>query len=80
MKQWKQIMLYNWKISGVDGNGNSWTTKGSITSNESFLEVVDEAIRQSFTKLTKGLAVYGNPGVGCVGPYKILDFAIGRAR
>jgi len=29
------------------------------------------AMKQAFQQLTDGKAVFGNPGVGCVGPYHI---------
>jgi hypothetical protein len=36
----------------------------------------DEALHASFEALTHGKAEYGNPGKGCVGPYKITKLLI----
>ena len=33
-------------------------------------------MRSSFMKLTRGQAVFGNPGIGCSGPYHVTKFTI----
>lgn len=65
---------YKFKIEGIDANNNTWTTTGTVTGD--FMECLTEACRQSFLCLTQGKAVFGSPGVGCRGPYKITNYEL----
>ena len=63
---------YRWSISGLDGNDNAFYTHGTVTCD--FPAIVNEALAQSFDQLTNGKAIFGMPGLGCKGPYKIMGF------
>ena len=68
---------YRFEIHGTAGNGQTWKTNGTVTDGDNdFMAVVDDAMRLSFNQLTGGKAVYGKPGVGCVGPYELQRIVI----
>lgn len=68
------MSLYRFTIEGTAGDGQSWTTSGPVSGD--FPKVLEDAMYASFEQLTKGKAVYGRPGVGCRGPYKIRTFTL----
>jgi hypothetical protein len=74
------MTTFIWGMTGLDGGGNRWDTGGSLQVSETmtFADVATEAQRQSFLQLTNGKATYGNPGVGCKGPYKTTSMTITR--
>lgn len=71
---------YQFMFEGTAADGQTWMTEGTVTvMNEGqFGRALDEAQSQSFLQLTRGKAVYGKPGVGCKGPYRINKFVINR--
>jgi len=68
--------LYDYTITGLDGNDNTWTVAGKVQVDE-FIAAPTFAMQDGFRKLTQGEAVYGQPGVGCRGPYKVTNMTIG---
>jgi hypothetical protein len=77
-------MKYKWTVEGTaarmigDGaEGQTWTTTGEIeTGALEFHNALTQVMRQSFQQLTKGNAIFGQPGVGCRGPYAITRYAL----
>lgn len=71
---------YRYEVSGTAAGGQTWTTKGHVDTEQEgeFSLVPDAVMRLSFAQLTKGLAVYGLPGVGCKGPYTFLRMLVER--
>jgi hypothetical protein len=65
---------YCYTIEGTDHSGNTWSTTGSVTGE--FMDCLSNAFRDSFMQLTRGKAIYGNPGVGCRGPYKVTRYLL----
>lgn len=62
-------MKYSYDIAGTAADGQTWETTGTVECE--FVAAYDRAMRASFAQLTGGKAVYGEPGKGCNGPYKI---------
>jgi len=73
-------MTYTYIIDGTAADGQTWTTTGSVetASEGQFPATVQLAMADSFQQLTQGKAVYGQPGVGCRGPYHIARLLIER--
>jgi hypothetical protein len=73
----QMIEMYKYKIEGQTGSGNTWTTEGTVEG-----DIADPAslhtnvMRSSFQQLTRGRAVFGNPGAACQGPYKITRYTV----
>lgn len=70
------IEAYRFKIEGLTGNGNTWTTEGTIEGDMADSSIHETAMRASFNALTNGRAVFGTPGAGCRGPYSITRFVL----
>lgn len=67
-------MIGYWKFTfeGTDSVGESWRTECEVAAERGDLEgAFINARHKSFRELTQGAAVYGKPGVGCKGPYRI---------
>lgn len=63
-----------WKFvfEGTDAAGNEWRTECDVTAERGDLEgAFINARHRSFRDLTGGNAIFGKPGVGCRGPYRI---------
>lgn len=71
-------MRYTYVINGTAAEGQTWVTSGLIEIEElgNFPDVPMLALKDSFLKLTHGNAVFGNPGLGCNGPYTITRMLI----
>lgn len=68
------IDTYSYIAEGIAHDGQTWTTKGTVVCE--FHESWDQAMLQSFLQLTEGKAVFGQPGVGCRGPFKFKRMEI----
>lgn len=68
---------YHFTFEGSGGDGQTWTTTGYIECE--FHEVFDFAHKETFQQLTDGKAIYGEPGVGCRGPYDVKRVVIRRS-
>lgn len=69
---------YNYELAGTASEGQTWKTSGVVTIDAlgRFPEVPEVAMIDTFGKLTKGKAVFGKPGIGCRGPYRITRLLI----
>lgn len=67
-------MISEYTIEGTNAGGQTWTTKGRVEAD--YPECLQAAMRDSFRQLTRGKAVFGQPGVGCRGPFKIIRFEL----
>ena len=71
------IARYNWSMSGTGAHDHTWETSGNTEINPGqFDTIMGTAMIETFEMLTQGKAVYGKPGVGCYGPYRIKRFLI----
>lgn len=70
-------MKYTYEVSGTAAGGQSWKTTGEIeTEPGDFVLALTQVMKLSFQQLTQGKAVFGNPGVGCRGPYSIKRYVL----
>jgi hypothetical protein len=68
---------YTYRINGTAAGGQTWETSGSIEALPGqFPAVCNQALSESFDKLTQGNAVFGFPGLGCQGPYVLTRLLI----
>lgn len=74
------MSTYRYTVEGRAAHGQTWHTEGDVTTAQegAFPGAVLDALRLSFEDLTGGKAVYGQPGVGCSGPYTITTLIIQR--
>lgn len=76
-EQWRStivIQKYDYRMDGTAADGQTWSTQGTVVCE--FGDALFNATRDSFRLLTDGRAVYGKPGVGCVGPYNVTRLSI----
>ena len=72
---------YTWNVWGTGSNQQSWKTSGVIAlAPSAFPSIFEVVMAETFKQLTHGKAVYGQPGVGCVGPYDIDGISIEQAK
>lgn len=67
-------MISKYTVEGTASDGQTWMTEGSV--NGDFPDCLEDAMRAAFQQLTGGKAVFGQPGIGCRGPYKIKRFEL----
>ena len=69
---------YKYEIHGSAAHGQTWGVTGVVETQEQgdFMLTPNLAMRDAFGQLTQGKAVYGHPGVGCVGPYRVTRMVI----
>ena len=74
------MINYFYKAEGEAADGQTWITSGNVFTEQegNFHEVPMMAMEDSFLQLTKGKAVFGFPGLGCRGPYKIMRLLLER--
>jgi len=70
------MITYTYEIEGSASGGQTWKTTGTVEGAGDFTGAVYDAIGDSFVQLTKGKAIYGRPGVGCSGPYRMTKMTI----
>ena len=65
------------KMTGTGADDQTWRVEDEIQvePNTDFADLCDKAGSHCFLKLVHGKAVFGQPGVGCAGPYKISTFS-----
>ena len=73
-----KVVRYSYEIKGKAANGQTWTVNGYLNTIKQgdFYLAPHMAIKDAFEKLTDGKAVYGQPGVGCNGPYEFTRLLI----
>ncbi len=76
------MITYSYRIEGTASEGQTWFVVGEVTAQTAgqFQQTVELAMRKSFMDLTNGEAVYGQPGKGCVGPYRVTKFVLEEKR
>lgn len=69
---------YSYMVEGTAADGQTWMVSGTVEMPHAgmFGHAVQDAMQQSFTHLTEGKAVYGEPGKGCNGPYSITRLVV----
>ena len=77
-REMTEIVTYFYAVEGSASGGQTWATDGTVdvVGRGEFLRAVSEAMCRSFATLTLGKAIYGQPGVGCTGPYRVTKFTI----
>lgn len=76
------MRCYHYRVHGIGGQGQTWAVTGIVEidcEKRSFAVVPQFVIENAFEKLTHGKAVYGSPGLGCVGPYRITRLLVEEA-
>jgi hypothetical protein len=61
-------------VEGTAADGQTYKCEGEVDG--TYPEICTTACVAAFKQLTGGKAVYGQPGVGCRGPYKITRFEL----
>lgn len=70
-------MIIKFIVSGTAAGGQSFECRGAIDNADwNDQDLLGRAMRDSFMQLTQGKAVFGKPGIGCRGPYKITRFEL----
>jgi hypothetical protein len=67
-------MKARYKVEGSAADGQTWTIEGNVSGE--LPDILTTAIHDSFGQLTGGKAVFGHPGLGCRGPYKVARFEL----
>ena len=71
--------MIGFKIIGSAANGQTFECCGKIDNADwTDHDLLGKAMLDSYHQLTSGKAVFGKPGVGCRGPYKIQCIALQR--
>lgn len=72
------MIEYHFEVDGTAADGQTWQTAGLVHINGAgdFHRALEQAQVQTFNQLTRGKAVYGHPGIGCRGPYRITKLTI----
>jgi hypothetical protein len=65
---------FRFTISGSGSGGATFQASGELHCE--FHDTFEQAMMEAFRQLTNGKAVYGNPGLGCNGPYDIRRVVI----
>lgn len=71
---------FSYKLTGIAAAGQTWEVEGEyeLHTPSAVPDMFLDILAQSFQALTHGKAVYGRPGLGCRGPYKIDTFVVTR--
>lgn len=67
-----EITTTKYTVEGTGANGQTWKCEGHVPMDIPDPECLTAVLRSSFNQLTGGKAIYGQPGVGCRGPYKFV--------
>jgi len=72
------MITYGYEVGGTAAGGQTWTVRGSVTvaSAGMFHQALELIQGEAFQKLANGKAVFGNPGIGCRGPYRYTRFVV----
>jgi hypothetical protein len=71
---------YQYTVSGLAADSQTWTITGEVSTirEGDFPNATIDALANAFQQLTQGKAIYGQPGVGCHGPYTIARLEVVR--
>ena len=68
---------YKYEVLGTANQGQTWSCTGRIRHETADIgETADKVVMETFMGLTNGKAVFGKPGLGCEGLYKITKFLL----
>jgi hypothetical protein len=69
---------FRYTVSGTARHDQTWTVNGTslMPSSGVISDMVDDIMHAVFTARTQGKAIYGKPGVGCEGPYRITKLVL----
>ena len=69
---------YRYEMHGAAADQQTWAVSGLIEKRNDgeFLDVPLQAAKDAFNQLTSGKAIFGLPGVGCRGPYRITKLTV----
>lgn len=69
---------YRYEMHGAAAEHQTWSCNGDVevANYGAFLDVPGLATKDAFEQLTQGKAIFGLPGVGCKGPYRITKLTI----
>lgn len=73
---------YQYRVSGTAAKGQTWTAAGQlepalwVPASGVWLELPRLVLGRAYEQLTAGKAVFGKPGLGCQGPYRITKLEI----
>ena len=69
---------YRYTMHGAAADQQTWSADGviEVANYGAFLQVPGAAAADAFEQLTNGRAIFGLPGVGCKGPYRITKLTI----
>jgi hypothetical protein len=72
------VPLYRYEMHGRAAHDQTWVVTGEVETRNAgeFLKAPQAALADAFVQLTNGNAIFGLPGVGCVGPYRIVKLTI----
>lgn len=70
------MKTYLYTITTSDADGKEWVNQGIVTGDPH--DAFRAAMEQNFAALTGGKAVFGEPGVGCHGPYTVQKILLER--
>jgi len=60
----------HYTVAGNARDNQTWEVSGTILIPPGgFRDAVDQVMRATFISLTHGKAIYGKPGLHCMGPY-----------
>lgn len=69
--------IFTYEVEGTAVDGCTWRVTGEVDSLATdFMLIIERAMQSVFNQLTQGKAVYGQPGKGCQGPYKITKLLL----
>jgi hypothetical protein len=70
--------VYDCVIEGYGADGQTWAITETLKTDEigQFMSLPPVLMRRAFHKLTNGTAIFGQPGVGCKGPYTVTRMLI----
>ena len=72
-----ETATYTYAVGGSAADKQTWAVAGEITVGVGqFREAMDAVLLEVFQRLTEGKAVFGQPGKGCNGPYRVVHFAL----
>lgn len=72
------VLTYAYTIEGTGADGATWKVQGTVpnVAPGGFMDCFTKAMLSAFSQLTAGKAIYGKPGVGCRGPYKVTHLVL----
>ena len=75
------MIKYKYQLNGTAAEGQTWQANGIVETEKlgDWLKTPSLALKDAYDQLTHGRAIYGKPGVGCRGPYRMTRLVIDAA-